>query len=749
MVQSKFRDFFSDYLSRDFLPDEVANADVVGMTCSKEEKKIVVRAVFDRLVPYALISKTAEAVKEAIDANSFIIEYSYECDFDDFAAGEVLSLVLNKNAALKGLLGGAKVQVREKNVNIFLNEGGKELLVDTGFVKDYKQTAFEKFGVRDINVIFDGNTATDVKQLKEELSSYVAEKKTQRSESSVKVDKSVAPADGLPIYLETQKTVYGRDIKERPIRLSDVDPEMGSATVWGTVFSINSRETWDKKSVRYSYFITDKTSSYMVSHEPLGKGTPKEKALSELKEGQAVVIHGLIRYDDYLRDNVIKPDSIATVEAYQYTDTYPEKRVELHMHTNMSTMDATASAESLIKRAASFGHRACAITDHGVAQAYPEIMNTIEKINKDKEPDKRFKAIYGIEAYMTDDTATAVNGSAEGIIDGEFVVFDVETTGRSYCDRITQIGAIIVKNGELLETFSTLVNPGKPIPEEVTNLTGITDDMVKNAPAEAEAIGKFLEFAGGRILVAHNAEFDISFLSAACERSNIKPDFTYIDTLLLSRKLVHGIKNYKLDTVVKALGLRNFEHHRADEDAKILGEVFIKLLNLVKEIKPDCSDVHEIDSVLPPIETRRLPTYHFIILVKNMKGLKNLYKLISLSHLKYFKPGANPIPVIPKSELNKFREGLIFGSACEAGELFREVLLGMPHDRLLKTASYYDYLEIQPNGNNMFLVREKIVDNEEVLCEINKKIISLADELGKLVCATGDVHFLNREDECF
>ena len=749
MSSNKFKIMFSDILDNISVPDAFLDADVNGVSFDRNKRSVVITLKFYDIIGVDEINEVALAFKNVIEANSVSFEYKFETPFNNKAANLVLNAVLSKNASLKTFFEGADVEFDGKNINIKLKKGGIEVLSESDFVKQYKLYAYEHFLYNSFDVVFVGNAETDYTALEKELSSYVAEKKQEKQTVTQSFDKSKAPKNGLLFYPESAKVIYGSEIKGDPISLCDVDPQMGSAIVWGTVFSKNSRETWDKKSVRYTYYITDKTGSYIIAHEPLSKGTAKEKALESLNNGDSVLIHGIIRYDDYLHDNVLKPDSIATIETYTYTDNSIDKRVELHMHTNMSTMDATASAEQLIKRAISFGHRSCAITDHGVAQAYPEIMKTVDSYNKNKEENEKFKAIYGVEAYMADDLKSAVNSTIDVSVDGEFVIFDLETTGTSCFDKITQIGAVIVKNGEIGDSFNTLVNPQIPIPAEVTSLTGITDDAVKDAPLEREAVENFLQFVNGRVLVAHNAEFDISFLCACCKRNKIDYRFNYIDTLQLSRNLINGVKNYRLDTVVKSLGLRAFEHHRADEDAKILADVFIRLLRNITDAYPDCKSIFEFDRYLPKIQVRKLPTNHFIILVKNYTGLKNLYKLISLSHLNYFKPGANPIPVMPKSELVKYREGLIYGSACEAGELFKSVLLGEPDEVSEKIASFYDYLEIQPNGNNAFLIRDKYLKDEEQLNNINKKIISIGKKLGKLICATGDVHFLNKEDECF
>ena len=446
--------------------------------------------------------------------------------------------------------------------------------------------------------------------------------------------------------------------------------------------------------------------------------------------------------DSFVKDIVLSARSISTVKKVKVVDNAEKKRVELHLHTNMSQMDAITDAGSLVKRAAQFGHKAIAITDHGVAQAFPDAMNTAESINRSRDEEDKIKVIYGVEAYFMDDLVESVTGEQNESLDGTFVCFDLETTGLSAnTEKITEIGAVKVQNGEVVDTFSTFVNPEKPIPAKITDLTGITDAMVKDAPSQAQAVSDFLRFCDGAVVVAHNAPFDTSFIRKACENMGEQYTLTSIDTVAICRAILDGIKNVKLDTVATYLRLGTFNHHRAVDDAEMLTKIFVKLC---ERLKKDYSifDVKDINTKIAGGDFKKLPTYHQIILVKNQTGLKNLYKLISYSHLTtYYRR-----PRIPKSELVKHREGLIIGSACEAGELYRAILLGKPRSQLLSIASFYDYLEIQPNGNNMFLVRDGQVSSVAELEKINRTILSLGDELKKPVVATCDVHFMDPSD---
>ncbi|MEE1012358.1 MAG: PHP domain-containing protein, partial [Acutalibacteraceae bacterium] len=539
--------------------------------------------------------------------------------------------------------------------------------------------------------------------------------------------------DDLPISLTNAKVIYGSKIKSKPVPLSGISIEDGNVTVWGRIFSLDMRDTRDGKRKIINFNITDKTNSYTVKIFEAVQNC--EQLCENLADGKVVMMRGHVEYDDYIKTYCIKANSIMLIEEIGIKDTAEEKRVELHMHTNMSAMDGLSSAKKLIARAAKWGHKAVAVTDHGVVQAYPEAA-AAAKANG-------IKVIYGMEGYLVDDSAKIVTGNADMPMSGTFIVFDVETTGlRTDRVRLTEIGAVKFVDGAERARFQTFVNPEMSIPSKITELTGITNSMVANAPKEAEAVRKFFEFCGDGVLVAHNATFDTNVLKHTCRRNGIDYNFTHIDTLVMAQSLIEGIKNYKLDSISNHFKLPKFDHHRADEDAGALARIFEKLVELCAE--KGVENVNEINEKVP-VNVKRLPTYHIILLAKNKIGLKHLYQLISKSNLEYYYRH----PRIPKSELIAHKEGLIVGSACEAGQLYQAIYKGLPTEELLEIASLYDYLEIQPNGNNAFMIREGMVDGEEDLNEINRRIIHLADELNIPVVATGDVHFMEESDSIF
>lgn len=549
--------------------------------------------------------------------------------------------------------------------------------------------------------------------------------------------------------------IFGKLIQDPIVSVNEAIAAYDMVTIQGEVFFTDNKDIHSKKTgkdyVKIAFDITDRTNSVRVS-----KFLAADKAgdtASKIKKGLYCTVQGKMVYDTFAKEMVLEPTGIVKAKKPERRDTYEGmKRVELHLHTNMSAMDGMSSTASLLCRAAKWGHRAMAITDHGVAQAFPEALHAQEGKQKDIIGD--MKIIYGIEAYYINDenSISVVRGRSAEPLDGTFIVFDLETTGLNPAsEEITEIAAVRVVEGEIRDSFQTYVNPHKPIPAEITELTGISDETVADAPDLDKAVPEFLAWAGeGQYpLVAHNAGFDMGFLRTACQRLGIEREFTSIDTLEMSRLMLPHMHKFKLNILAKELQVGPFEHHRASEDAAVLGRIYVKLLKRLRE-EMHAVTTADINPVLAATTDRKnklknLPRYHFIILVKNQAGLRNLYQLISKSFLEYY----NKRPIMPRSELIRHREGLIFGSACEAGEVFRALTKGEPWEEIKRLASFYDYLEIQPIGNNNFMIAKGMAKDEEQLRDWNRDILRMADELGKPCCATGDVHFLEPEDEAF
>lgn len=548
-----------------------------------------------------------------------------------------------------------------------------------------------------------------------------------------------------PKRSDNPDVLYGRDFEDEAIPLSDVVGEMGEITIRGKILKLETREIRNEKTI-VMFAITDFTDTIMVKMFTRNEQLPE--ILAGIKKGAFLKIKGVTTIDKFDGELTIgSVVGIRKISDFTTTrkDTSPEKRVELHCHTKMSDMDGVSEAQALVARAHDWGHQAIAITDHGVVQAFPDANHYVERLDKE-DP---FKIIYGVEAYLVDDlTEIAVNEQGQ-TLDDTFVVFDIETTGFSAAeDRIIEIGAVKITDGAIVDRFSTFVNPEVPIPFEIQQLTHITDDMVLEAPKIEEALPAFLDFVGESVLVAHNAGFDVGFIEQNCVRLGRSRTFTSVDTVGLARVLLPTLSKYKLNIVAKALNISLENHHRAVDDAAATAEIYVKFIEMLKE--RGMTTLKEVNAFgdMNPDAIKKMPTYHAIILAKNEVGRVNLYTLVSLSHLKYFARR----PRIPKSEFNKYREGLILGSACEAGELYRALLDGKSEETIAKIVDYYDYLEIQPIGNNAFMIaseKQRNIKSEEDLKNMNRRIVQLGEKFQKPVVATCDVHFMDPDSEVY
>jgi len=522
-----------------------------------------------------------------------------------------------------------------------------------------------------------------------------------------------------------------------PTALRMIRSNMRSVTVLGRIFKSSAEEIRNSENMAVTIGITDNDSSVFLKLQmPAAEAEPFAKSM---KSGMCIAAVGSVRADKFGEYNV-SLKGIKKIKWLIRKDNAPVKRVELHCHTNLSSMDAIPAPADVVKRAAAWGHKAIAITDHGNAQGFPTAMLAAEGMK-----DNPIKVLYGIEAYFVDDTKRAVFGHTDSDFDDEFIVFDIETTGLSVHNcAITEIGAVKVKGGKVLEEFNILTDPGMPIPENIVTLTGITDDMVKGQPSNEDAVRAFLDFAGDRLLIAHNADFDTSFIRKVCEESGLSFPNPYLDTVSMSRYVNPELKKHKLDILCDYFSLGSFNHHRASDDAKMLSAIFYKMVDKLRD--EGIMDFNHLSETMSEnADPLKLRTYHQIILAKNKVGLKNLYRLISESYLNYYRR----FPRIPKNRLTELRDGLIIGSACEAGELFDAIRSGRGEAEIEEIASFYDYFEIQPIANNRFMIEKGMAKDEEELKDLNRRIVALGEKMGKPVCATCDAHYIDPEDEIY
>lgn len=745
------------------LSQQISQGELTQLNINKQARLITLAVKFNGLVERNTLFDTEKLITQTLAYHTVIKPHFPTELFSADYFPQLYAAVRRDIPSINGTLNNAEVRFENNTLTINLLNGGKTLLDSKGFDKALIKLVSEEFNLY-ISVNYTGTF--EVEENSEEYKAAIqdaqekinrenlqkaaefyqeevetAEKREEKHAENTTVEIEVREGRfATPQIIQSSiRPLYGRSIRGKMIPISSISGDSGRIVVWGDVFDIEKKVTKSGDKNIFTIDITDYTGSTTAK---VFNSIKESAVIDNIKKGDTIVVQGDVEYDKYAGELVVNARSIGTAQKVKVVDNAEKKRVELHMHTNMSQMDAVTSAGDLVNRAYQWGHKAVAITDHGVAQAFPDAMKAADKINKDEE---KIKIIYGVEAYFMDDLVESVKGDADTGFDGTFICFDIETTGLSAArDKITEIGAVKVENGVITDTFSTFANPEMPIPQKITQLTGITDDMVKDAPSQSEAVGAFLEFAGDNVLVAHNAPFDTSFIAKACEDMGREYNYTSIDTVAISRAILTDIKNCKLDTVAKFLRLGDFNHHRATDDAEMLARIFI---NLCQRLTDDygITKTSDINTKIAGGDFKKLPTYHQIILVKNKTGLKNLYRLISYSHLNYFYKK----PRIPKSELVKYREGLIIGSACCAGQLYMAILEGKPWGELKQIASFYDYLEIQPAGNNSFMIRDGRFNSVDELHEIDRTIIKLAKELGKPVCATCDVHFMDPTDSEF
>ncbi len=745
----KLAEFLKEYSPE--IPESVREGEIFKLTYSDKLDNITFFAHFEKIVPSADIFAFEKIVEEAIRVERVRLSCRYpESLFTKDCYPEMILLLKRDVSVVNGFLDDAEINLTEDKLNIKLSHGGMDILRKFDFCGKFSKLIYNQFGLR-IQVVLDGEEQVSVQEFDQmveritaDLPDYSSQLVPEKSKEELREEEIRSAVPNITLDMgslntdfdaESAEIIKGKAIRQKPISINEAVQQLGEkCAIIGDVFASEIKELRNEKTVA-TFDITDYSGSIKVKVFGTNKEIEDMK-LASIKNGTALLVLGKVDYDSYARDITISPNSLIKVKRIPKMDNYPEKRVELHCHTNMSAMDAVTDPVTLINRAAMWGHQAMAITDHGCVQAFPDCMYNMPK---------NFKVIYGMEAYVVNDLdrQLVLKHPDSRSVNDEIIIFDVETTGLSFnSDRLTEIGAVKLKNLQVVDSFNTKVNPGRHIPEKITELTGISDEDVKNAPNEKEAIEKFMEFCGADpVLAAHNATFDTNFINEACKRQGIKFDYNWIDTLILCQAMLPEMGRHKLNLVAKQLKLGKFDHHRASDDALMLAKIYIELVGrLVSEKQLKTLD--ELNYKSGEIDVKKLKSYHHIILVRNQAGLKNLYKLVSYSNLDYFYKK----PLIPKSVLQAHREGLIFGSACEAGELFQAMLNNAPEKELERLASFYDYLEIQPIANNEFMVREGTAENDEELRNYNRRIVALGDRLGIPTCATCDVHFIDPKD---
>lgn len=669
---------------------------------------------------------------------------------------DIVKYMTHKYPLTEFLLNNSNVEETDNLIVVILSVKGVEFLYARGFDKILEKTLKSIYGkiykVKYIEDIQKENMQIieqkckltekyEIEKAIEEMTIEQNEQEEKQEEKNIKEDAQIQKDTMLKEKEEKTPLILGRtiNIKENIIKVIDISIDSGKIALEGELLNTDSRELKSGK-ILIIFDLYDGTST--ITCKAFVEEEKAKNVLVRLTEAKAVCISGTAQFDPFAKEIGIIANTIIEVPAkkkQERLDNAKMKRVELHMHTQMSQMDGMTSATDLIKRAMKWGWKSIAITDHGVVQAFPEAHKLLGRDNKD------MKVIYGVEAYLVPDKTPNVSFPKGQDINTEYCILDIETTGLSFrTEKITELGAVKYKNGEIVEEFECFVNPQKPIPEEVVNITHITDEMVKDAETIEEILPKFLNFIGDSVIVAHNADFDVGFIKYNAEQLGYKLENTYIDTLRLAKDLLPDYKKYKLGIIAENLGIKVDVAHRALDDVITLVKVFNIMIDMLKQ-----KGVKIIDDInkLEVGETnfKKLPAYHAIILAKDYVGLKNLYKLVSYSHLDYFYKK----PRILKSLYKEYSEGLILGSACEAGELYRAIVAGKSEEEIEQIAKDYDYLEIQPIGNNMFMVRNGTVPDEKALEDINKKIVNLGEKLGKLVVATCDVHFMDPQDEIY
>ena len=724
----------------------LSQAAIAAADISAEERSVHVVLHSESYIPQRLLDQTAKEISGLYGLRRMNLTATHPAsELQKIEPEELRDLFVMYDSMARGSLAGAKWEWSGESLTIRLAANGKAALME--HVPAVQQNLRERFAAPVTIAIETGNEL--------EGKALIDAMQTLREETIRKMPAAMACPEKREEKAQVQsEAFYGKPFRGNAVPMKDLTMDMGTVIVEGRVFNVEHKELKKRNAYVVKFDMTDNTNSVRISR--FMEANEAKPILENVAVGAVLRVQGRLIEDRFENEMVLKPYAMQPGSMPKRQDkAVGGKRVELHLHTTMSNMDALTPTDAAIKQAAAWGHRAIAITDHGCCQSFTDALHCVEgkKPPKVAGTDETIKILYGCEGYYVNDVddRIVVHGDQDMDFHQEFVAFDLETTGlSSRDDRIIEIGAVILKDGQEIDRFQTFVDPERQLERKIVELTGITDEMLQGAPKIQEILPKFLEFVGDRVLVAHNSDFDTGFIRAECQRQGLPYRYTAADTLILSQNLLQHLSKFKLDIVSNALNLPDFNHHRAGDDAMTCGLIMTKLMAMLEEEH----DIHTLQTINPAMVKLRSggritdrQARHIILFAKNQVGLRNLYHLISNSNLKHFRR----VPRIPKSELLEMREGLIIGSACEAGELFQAILDRKSHDELKRIASFYDFLEVQPLANNRFMLDNEKYEakTDEDLQAYNRKIVQLGEELGKMVVATGDVHFLNPEDEVF
>ena len=736
---------FPEFEPPESLQEALSHAAVAAADIDPQTRSVSVAMHSDLYIPRRLLEQAERGISRlyGLARLSLTVTHPKE-ELHKIEPEELMQMFVEGNSMTRGSLAGAKWEWEEDALLIKLRGNGKAAVEEQ--IPKIQQNLRERF---ETPVTIQVEAGSDLSgQALYDAMENMRDKLMEDLPAMVAIQEAKA-AKEAPKAPVCSDTIYGKSFKGNATPMNELTLNSGTIIIEGRVFNVNHTELKKRNAWVIKFDVTDDHGSIRVSR--FMEASEAKPILEGVKEGIVLKIQGKLAEDRFENDVVMKPYAMMAGKLPKRKDlAIGEKRVELHLHTVMSNMDALTPTADVVKLAASWGHKAIAITDHGCAQSFPDAMKAASKA-KVAGTEENIKILYGVEGYYVNnvDDMIAVHGDQDMAFGDEFVAFDLETTGlQARHDKIIEIGAVLFRNGEEVDRFQTFVDPEMRVSKETTDLTGITDEMLAGAPKIQEILPKFLDFIGDRVLVAHNSDFDTGFIQENCKRLGLDYHYTSADTLVISRSVLKGMSKFKLNLVADALKLPEFRHHRAADDAVTCGLIMVKLCEKLEQEY----DIHNLQSINAlaekvqretPVTTKQAK--HIIIFAKNQIGLRNLYHIMSDSTLKYFKR----VPRIPKSEIMEMREGLIIGSACEAGELFQGIVRHRSYEELKRIASFYDYLEIQPLSNNKFMLEKGTAKDIDELKEFNRIIVKLGEDLGKPVCATGDVHFLNPEDEMY